>query len=86
VTPDGRTIVFELLGDLYTLPGDGGTATRITEGMAYDAQPRVSPDGEWIAFISDRDGADNLWVARIDGTQPRKLSSETQIPVLSPAW
>jgi Tol biopolymer transport system component len=86
VTPDGRTIVFELLGDLYALPLAGGTATRMTEGLGYDAQPRISPDGRWIAFISDRDGADNLWVARIDGTQPRKLSSETQIPLLSPSW
>jgi Tol biopolymer transport system component len=86
VTPDGRTIVFELLGDLYTLPITGGTATRITEGLGYDAQPRVSPDGEWLAFISDRDGADNLWIARIDGRDARKLSSETQIPLLSPTW
>jgi len=86
LTPDGRTIVFELLGDLYTLPFAGGSATRITDGLAYDAQPRVSPDGQWIAFISDRDGTDNLWVARIDGTQPRKLSSESRFAVLSPAW
>jgi Tol biopolymer transport system component len=86
VTPDGRTIVFELLGDLYTIPIEGGAATRITHGMGYDAQPRVSPDGAWIAFISDRDGADNLWVARIDGSGARKRSNETQIPLVSPAW
>ena len=86
VMPDGRSLLFELLGDFYTLPMSGGKATRITEGQGYDAQPKVSPDGKWIAFISDRDGADNLWVAKIDGTQPRKLSSETQIPILSPSW
>ncbi|MGH7475593.1 MAG: amidohydrolase family protein [Longimicrobiales bacterium] len=86
VTPDGRTIVFELLGDLYTLPLEGGTATRLTSGLAFDAQPRVSPDGRWIAFISDRDGADNLWVAAIDGSEPRKLSSETQNALISPVW
>src|SRR3972149_3575557 len=43
VSPDGRTIVFDLLGDLYTLPITGGQATRITDGMAFDAQPRFSP-------------------------------------------
>jgi Tol biopolymer transport system component len=86
ITPDGGRIIFELLGDLYSLPVAGGVASRITEGVAYDAQPRISPDGEWLAFISDRDGADNLWIARIDGTEPRKLSSETQIPLLSPVW
>ncbi len=86
ITPDGETIVFELLGDFYTLPITGGAAERITEGMAYDSQPVVSPDGEWIAFISDRDGADNLWVAKIDGSEPRKLSSEKQSAILSPTW
>ncbi|MEZ4423361.1 MAG: amidohydrolase family protein [Gemmatimonadota bacterium] len=86
VTPDGQAIVFELLGDLYRLPMEGGRATRLTEGMAYDNQPRVSPDGEWIAFISDRDGADNLWIARVDGSEPRKLTRETQNAVISPVW
>ena len=86
VMPDGKSIVFELLGDFYTLPLEGGKAKRITEGQGYDTQPRVSPDGKWIAYISDRDGSDNLWVANIDGTNPRKLSSETQIPILSPSW
>lgn len=86
VTPDGQSIVFELLGDLYRLPIAGGSATRITEGMAFDSQPRISPDGQWIAFISDRDGSDNLWIARVDGSEPRKLSSEKQASLVSPDW
>ncbi|MGD8328307.1 MAG: amidohydrolase family protein [Acidobacteriota bacterium] len=86
VDPDGRSIVFELLGDLYELPIAGGTATRLTSGMAYDSQPRISPDGEWIAFVSDRDGNTNLWIARRDGSEPRKLSSGRQGAVISPAW
>jgi hypothetical protein len=49
VSPDGQTIVFDLLGDLYTMPITGGKATRITEGMAFDAQPRFSPDGTGAA-------------------------------------
>lgn len=76
LSPDGQTIIFELLGDLYTLPIEGGQATRITSGMAFDSQPRYSPDGQWIAFISDRDGADNLWIAKADGSDPRKLTKE----------
>jgi Tol biopolymer transport system component len=86
VTPDGRNLVFELLGDLYRVPIAGGDATRLTEGAPFDAQPRVSPDGKWIAFISDRSGSDNLWITKIDGTEPRKLSSESQDAVISPAW
>ena len=58
VSPDGQTIVFDLMGDLYTLPIAGGKATRITSGMAYDAQPRYSPDGKKILFVSDRSGGE----------------------------
>ncbi len=86
VTPDGQTILFELMGDLYRVALEGGEATRVTEGMGFDSQPRISPDGEWVAFVSDRDGNDNLWVARIDGSDARKLSSERRGAVFSPSW
>lgn len=86
VTPDGQQIIFELLGDIYEMPITGGAATRITEGMGYDSMPRVSPDGKWITFISDRGGDDNLWVAKRDGTKPRKLSGEKYSRLVAPAW
>lgn len=86
VTPDGDYIIFELLGDIYEMPIEGGAATRLTEGMGFDSMPRVSPDGNWIAFISDRDGDDNLWVVRRDGSNPRKLSNENHMRLVSPAW
>src|SRR3546814_1563469 len=54
VAPDGRTIAFDLLGDIYTMPIEGGTPTRIAEGLAYEHQPRFSADGQRIAFVSDR--------------------------------
>ncbi len=50
VSPDGKTIVFELIGDIYTLPIEGGQAKLIDGGMAFDSQPKFSPDGQWIAF------------------------------------
>src|SRR5688572_410927 len=52
VSPDGRQVVFDLLGDLYVMPIDGGTASRVTSGPAFDIQPRFSPDGKLIAFAS----------------------------------
>ncbi len=85
VAPDG-SIIFELLGDLYKLPISGGKAIPVTQGLGYDSQPRVSPDGARIAFVSDRDGADNLWIANLDGSAARKLSSEEDASVISPVW
>jgi len=86
VLPDGKTLVFDLLGDLYTLPITGGQATRITSGLGFDSQPRVSPDGSWIAFVSDRSGSVNVWIAKPDGSDARKLSDESQFEFISPAW
>jgi Tol biopolymer transport system component len=86
VSPDGTTIVFDLLGDLYTMPVEGGTANRITSGMAFDAQPRYSPDGSRILFVSDRSGSDNLWTldaATGDTTQVTKGNGNSW---LSPDW
>ena len=86
LSPDGRTIVFELLGDLYTLPIAGGEASRITSGQAYDMQPRFSPDGSKLVFVSDRNGSENLWVADADGTKPRALTSSERESYMSPIW
>src|SRR6266403_1193253 len=68
VSPDGKTIAFELVGDIYTLPIEGGQAKLIDGGMAFDSQPKFSPDGQWIAFISDREGSENIWIMHPDGT------------------
>ena len=86
LSPDGQTIVFSLLGDLYTMPATGGDAQAITSGMAWDMQPRFSPDGSQIAFISDRDGADNLWLIDTSGANPKQVSKETFRLVHNPAW
>jgi imidazolonepropionase-like amidohydrolase/Tol biopolymer transport system component len=90
VSPDGRTIVFDLLGDLYTIPMRGGTAKRITSGMALNRQPRYSPDGRRIAFVSDRGGSENVWIADPSGAHARQLSTlqgyEGPGAVTSPVW
>ena len=86
LSPDGKTIAFELLGDLYTLPIAGGEATRITSGQAYDMQPAFSPDGKKLVFISDRNGSENVWVANADGTKPRAITSTERENYMSPTW
>jgi Tol biopolymer transport system component len=86
LSPDGRTIVFELLGDLYTLPITGGSAVRITDGQAYDMQPRYSPDGKRLVFVSDRDGSENIWTADADGGNPRALTTGERENYVSPVW
>ncbi|MBL8265989.1 hypothetical protein [Steroidobacter sp.] len=86
VAPNGKSLVFELLGDLYTLPIAGGRAARITSGMAFDSQPRFSPDGKTIVFVSDRDGAENLWLVDADGRNPRAVTSRKGDMFMSPEW
>ena len=86
VSPDGRTIVFDLLGDLYTMPITGGTATALTTGMAYDAQPRFSPDGKAIVFTSDRDGGDNVWTMDLATKQTKLITKGKTSRYRSPEW
>jgi len=86
LSPDGRTILFDLLGDLYTLPVAGGKATRIMGGNQLDVQPVWSPDGRRIAFVSDRSGSDQVWVANADGTNPVRLSQFPSGAVSYPVW
>lgn len=86
VSPDGQSIAFDMLGDIYVMGISGGTPRRITSGLAYDQQPRFSPDGRRIAFTSDRGGGDNIWVMGADGTGARAITSETFTLLNAPAW
>src|SRR5262249_4717207 len=85
ISPDGKTILFDLLGDLYTTPIAGGEAKAITTGIAFDSQPCYSPDGRTIAFVSDRGGAENLWIAHADGSEPQPLTKDKQSLFTSPS-
>ena len=86
VSPDGETIVFDMLGDLYSVPMEGGEAIALTEGIAWNFQPQFSPDGSRIAFISDRGGADNIWVMDADGSNPRAVTEEKEHLIHNPSW
>ncbi|UYY60042.1 amidohydrolase family protein [Sphingomonas sp. S2-65] len=86
VSPDGQTLAFTLLGDIYTMPIAGGPATRIAEGLAWEVQPRFSPDGRRIAFTSDRGGGDNIWVMNRDGSDKRQVTKEDFRLLNQPSW
>ena len=86
VSPDGSLIAFDMLGDIYTMPIAGGTPTRIAEGLAYEQQPRWSPDGRQIAFVTDRGGGDNIWLMNADGSNKRALTKEDFRLMNQPSW
>lgn len=86
VSPDGKTIVFDLLGDLYVMPVAGGVAKALTHTMAWEMQARFSPDGTQIAYMSDAGGGDNVWVMNADGSNPRAVTKEDFRLLNNPVW
>ncbi len=86
VSPDGKTLAFDMLGDIYTMPITDGKAKNIASGMAWEMQPRFSPDGSQIAFTSDRAGGDNIWVMDVDGENKTQVTKETFRLLNNPTW
>ncbi|MDB5111473.1 MAG: translocation protein TolB [Mucilaginibacter sp.] len=86
VSPDGKTIVFDLLGDIYTLPVTGGKATLLAGGKAWEVQPRYSPDGKLISYTSDKDGGDNIWLMNSDGTNKHAITKENFRLLNNASW
>lgn len=86
VSPDGSTVVFDHLGDLFTVPITGGPATRLTGGMGFDTQPRFSPDGQHVLFTSDRDGGENLWIIGLDRSDTVQVTTGRHDRYISPEW
>ncbi len=86
LSPDGKIIVFDLLGDIYTMSASGGEAKALMTDIAWQMQPRFSPDGKHIAFTSDENGGDNLWIMKVDGSDAKAVTTETFRLLNSPAW
>lgn len=77
VSPDGQTLAFDMLGDIFTMPSTGGKATPIRTGLAWEVQPRWSPDGSKLLFTSDAGGGDNLWTMNPDGSEAQQMTKES---------
>ncbi|RPD49069.1 amidohydrolase family protein [Paracnuella aquatica] len=86
LAPDGKEIVFDLLGDIYTMPSTGGTAKVLRQGLPFEVQPRYSPDGKKILFTSDAGGGDNIWVMDRDGSNAKQITKETFRLLNNAAW
>jgi Tol biopolymer transport system component len=88
VAPDGRSIVFDLLGHVYRVSTQGGEAESLTQGsgIAVNFDPRYSPDGQTVAFVSDRSGQYNLWLMDADGGNPRPVFESGNIRAYEPHW
>jgi Tol biopolymer transport system component len=88
ISPDGRWVVMDLLGHIYRVPAEGGDAQVLTQesGVAVNYHPRYSPDGRFIAFISDREGQNNLWVMDADGGNPTAVFTDLGARASIPSW
>jgi imidazolonepropionase-like amidohydrolase/Tol biopolymer transport system component len=86
VSPDGKSIVFDMLGDIYIMPITGGKAKALRTGLAFEIQPRFSPDGKQISFTSDAGGGDNIWVMNVDGSEAKQITQETFRLVNNAVW
>ncbi len=86
VSPDGKQIAFDMLGDIYVMPIKGGTATLLRGGAAFEVQPRFSPDGKYISYTSDKGGGDNVWVMDRDGENPRQVTKEDFRLINNAVW
>jgi len=86
VSPDGKEIVFDLLGDIYSMPITGGPTTLLRTGLAMEVQPRYSPDGKRILFTSDAGGGDNIWVMDRDGKNATQITKEDFRLLNNAAW
>ena len=85
VSPDGESLIFTMLGHLFRLPVEGGTAEQLTFGPYYDSEPAFSPEGRRVVFVSDRDESDgNVFVLDLANQQVRQITHESW--AARPAW
>ncbi|WP_129645023.1 amidohydrolase family protein [Peristeroidobacter agariperforans] len=86
VSPDGATLAFDLLGDIYVLPATGGEARRVHGGPAMQVFPSFSADGSKLLYQSDASGFDNAWISNGDGSNARQITHDAANMLGAPTW
>lgn len=74
LTPDGQTVIFSFEGDLWTASVKDKQATRLTAMQGYETNPRVSPDGKWIAFTGRQYGNADVFVVPVNGGEVKQVT------------
>jgi tricorn protease len=77
ISPDGKLIAFSYLGDIYVVQAIGGVARAVTSHPAHDINPVFSPDGQSLAFSSNRHGSYDVFVVSVHGGRPRRLTFDS---------
>ena len=88
VSPEGQRMVVGARGDLFTVPAKNGPTRNLTRTPGvHERDPAWSPDGRWIAYVSDQSGEDEVWIRPQDGSgQPRQLTRDADTYKYAPAW
>ncbi|HVF66070.1 MAG TPA: S41 family peptidase [Pyrinomonadaceae bacterium] len=75
LAPNSRRITFAVHGEIFTAPVEEGDLRQITDSPWRDRNVTYSPDGKWLAYVSDRSGREELYVSAVDGAgEPQKLT------------
>lgn len=77
ISPDGASIAFSYMGNIYTVPSVGGEAKQLTTNESYDGTPLWSPDGTELAFASNREGSMDVFVMSAQGGQARRVTTHS---------
>ena len=86
VSPDGSTIVFDMIGDIYTVPITGGQATQLIGDLSFESHPKYSPDGKSLLLTSDRSGSENMWTYAIDSSEWNQITKDSDNHYQSGEW
>ena len=77
LSPDGQWLAFDWKGDIWLASSQGGEAKPLTHHPARDSQPKFSPDGKEIAFVSDREGSPQIFTVPREGGSPKQVTFHT---------